>query len=172
VFDSSHLGLLLDFAEATPLTQARVLRSMQFDIDPPAPMAAADGGPGRDDSEQRLHGLPLVAATALCCHRAAAELTLRGGPWDVAGWDLTPEVIALCPASLLLERLLLVFTVNAHSFRGAAALFNLATKLTHSCGQCDVEYSTAVPDGGDAAAAVVPFVYPCTLRPGGARAPT
>jgi hypothetical protein len=72
----------------------------------------------------------------------------------VAGWDLTPEVIALCPASLLLERLLLVFTVNAHSFRGAAALFNLATKLTHSCGQCDVEYSTAVPDGGDAAAAV------------------
>lgn len=151
-FDSTHLELVLAFSTAAPEVQRRVLEQMQWVIGTPTQ-------PPPSGANTPYPGLFVDSATASCCRAAAEVLARREGPWNVAAWELAPEVLALCPPGALLERLLLVFTVNAHAFRGGAALFDLATKLTHSCGLVDVVYSTSVDevDGGTAAAPVGVF---------------
>jgi len=130
-FDVKHFGLVLEFMNAPTAVRVKVLSQMQGHVEP-------WGGGNLGD----FPGLPTVSAAAVCCAEGAAQRTHRGGPWDTANWELEPEVLAFCPAEKLLELLLLIFTINGHAFQGGAALFDLATKLTHSCGAFDVEYTT------------------------------
>ena len=136
-FDNTHLGLVLAFANAAADARVAVLRRMQSAID--------DAGPGG-----------AVSAAALCCRQAAAHLASRGGPWDVSTWELEREVVALCPPEALLERLLSILTVNAHAFRGGAALFDVATKLAHTCGAHYVDYRPTATHGVFVASRDVP----------------
>lgn len=58
-------------------------------------------------------------------------------------WDVPPALAeheANEDSGGLLGALLRIFSVNAHAFHGSAALFNVATKLTHTCHNPMVEY--------------------------------
>ena len=135
--DVRHLGLVLAFLDedTSPAVQRHVLTSMQHKI------------------ECGEHGLPEKPAAAACCALGAQVLRARGTPWLEEEWELAPEVLAVWrhergdSGLSLLEMLLRIFTVNAHSFGRQAALFDVATKLAHTCHNADLQY-IAHPDRG------------------------
>lgn len=132
VADTRHMGLVLAFLDAAPDLQRCVLTSMQHKIE-----SATEAPEGAEP------GLPNAPAAAVCCTRAALALRARGAPWLEEEWELAEEVKSLQLPELeggLLEILLRIFTVNAHSFGGRAALFNVATKLMHTCHGALVQY--------------------------------
>jgi hypothetical protein len=162
VFDNKHLGLLLAFADAEPAVKCRVFAAMQHTIE-----AGGDAPTGTTD------GLPAESAAAACCTAAAKVLRSRAGPWGVNNWDVPEELLAVweeveasgSPAAGdagsgaevqastkssgggLVGALLRIFTVNAHAYGGDAALFDVATKLAHSCHLPLVTYQPDVAAG-------------------------
>eukprot|EP00041_Stephanoeca_diplocostata_P027356 m.751050 g.751050 ORF g.751050 m.751050 type:complete len:424 (+) comp23163_c0_seq9:99-1370(+) len=129
-FENRHLGLLMAFIEAPPLTQKKILAAMQAVIETAG------------EAPQELNGgLPMQSPTSISCRRAAETLERRGGLWDVDTWGIPfDDLTGFADKRTVLYALVTIFTVNAHSFGEQAALFDAATKLTHACAGANVAY--------------------------------
>ncbi|KAK3286779.1 hypothetical protein CYMTET_5681 [Cymbomonas tetramitiformis] len=154
-FENRHIGLVLAFIDADPATQLRVFEYMQHHIEEGESQDGRQSACGYD-----TRGLPLVSPASACIALAARVLRLRGSPWLSEEWDLSPGLLHAFHAASkkipcdndtqavqFLEALLHIFTVNAHSFGQKSALFNVATKLAHSCCEPNVKYIPDVASG-------------------------
>eukprot|EP00927_Polykrikos_kofoidii_P017549 TRINITY_DN18012_c0_g1_i1.p1 TRINITY_DN18012_c0_g1~~TRINITY_DN18012_c0_g1_i1.p1 ORF type:complete len:551 (-),score=33.72 TRINITY_DN18012_c0_g1_i1:15-1667(-) len=122
-FEGRHIvPLALEFVEASSEVQDFVLSAAyQTEIETVEVRRKVEQG------EQEEEDMNPVSRN---CALAGNELRLRGAPW-------------LQELPFTLDKFLRVCTINAHSFnKTQSALFNLGTKITHSCHNPNVHYSS------------------------------
>lgn len=155
-FEMKHLALALEFLDATPAVQKYLLPDFHVGeassdgLEIRSTDADGNAEPGKvglassnvDSFQSEIdayedNGIPVAELCAL----AGKELRARGAPWREDDFPTAALAGQTSSHEHQLDKLLRIFAINTHSFNGKqVAMFDVGTKIAHSCHDANVLY--------------------------------